>query len=333
MRCQQPINMSEKSTRVGVALVNWNSGEYTIPCIQSLLNGSICPSLIVVVDNASHDGSPEQVVAAFPQIVMLRNQSNAGFTGGNNRAIEYLLQRDVDYVWILNNDTLVAKDCLEMLLCAAQSHFAAGYSAKIFYEMPPDKIWYAGAYRHSWHGAPKHETSGMMDATAQKGVVSVDFISGCCMLCPASILHEYGAFVTSYIAYSEDSDWCWRVRSAGMPLYYVPSAILWHRLSASLRKNTARYESEQITPVAAYLMVRNHFWTVRRHVQQPRLSLYLAVNTGIQFRNLLFFAMSGRWSLAKATARGFVSGLIQPVPSDIPDRSHYSTAANKPAAT
>jgi GT2 family glycosyltransferase len=278
------------------------------------------PTLIVVIDNASHDGSPDLIAEAYPQVVVLRNQKNEGFANANNQAIAYLLAQGVDFVWILNNDTIVAHRCLEALIETAEIHPGAGYSAKIYYETPCDLIWYAGAFRHPLHCAPVHETSSNLDFLATDGAMPVDFVSGCCMFVPAHVLRTYGAFVASYVAYSEDSDWCWRIRTAGLQLYYVPNAVLWHRLSASLRKNTSDGQTDEITPFAAHLMVRNHLWTVRRHVKQRHKRwFHLSINVGIQVRNVLFAMFRRKWRLTLATSRGLLDGLLQIPPADIPD--------------
>lgn len=310
---------SSSDTRVGVALVNWNGGEFTIPCIRSLYDGTRPPSLVVVVDNASHDDSPAHIATAYPEIVLIRNQRNEGFSGANNQAIEYLMQQDMDYIWILNNDTLVAADCLEKLLKHAQQSPTAAYSAKIYLESPSNQLWYAGAHRHPLHLAPIHDTTNIAQFQDTEQVVPVDFLSGCCIFAAALVFAQLGGFVTSYVAYSEDSDWSWRATTAGVPLYYVPSAVMWHRLSASLKKNTGNNSDAPITPRALYLMIRNHLWTVRRHAS-PRNMRYrsLAINVGIQLRNFANAMLHANMSSAMATAHGLCDGLLKPLPTDIP---------------
>src|SRR6266850_7739598 len=105
--------------RVGLIVLNWNGAEFTIPCVQSVLQGRITPSRIVIVDNGSTDGSVERIRKQFPSLDLQANSQNLGFTGGNNGAIEILLQSDVEYVWLLNNDTEVAPDCLAKMLATA----------------------------------------------------------------------------------------------------------------------------------------------------------------------------------------------------------------------
>jgi len=308
--------MSVKSTmngKVGVALINWNGGEFTIPCIESLLQGTRQPDLIVVIDNASIDGSPTTIADTFPQVSLIRNQCNVGFAGGNNQAIEFLLSNGCDYIWILNNDTIVARDCLTVLLKTAQRYpAAAGFSGKIYYDDPPDRLWYAGATRHPIHKAPKHFSTDILDCQAVGGAVPVNFISGCCMLAPGWVFQKVGGFINAYVAYSEDSEWCWCVTKLGLSLYYVPSACLWHRLSASVKKNTSHSR-------AIYLMGRNHLWTVRRHIDGYLFRTFcILVNAGIQVRNCAVQLLKGNVKAAWAGMRGLMSGLFGALPTDIP---------------
>lgn len=308
------------NTKVGVALINWNGGEFTIPCIESLLQGTRQPDIIVVIDNASIDASPTTISDTFPQVSLICNQYNAGFAGGNNQAIEFLLSNGCNYIWILNNDTTVDRDCLATLLETAQRYpAAAGFSGKIYYDNPPDRLWYAGAARHPIHKAPKHFSTDIMDRQAVGGAVPVDFLSGCCMLVPGWAFQKAGGFINAYVAYSEDSEWCWRVTKLGLKLYYVPLACLWHRLSASIKKNATHNHTTSLPPLAIYLMGRNHLWTVRKHVDGRLFRTFcVLVNAGIQLRNCAVNLLRGNVRVAWAYIRGLMSGLFGMLPIDIP---------------
>ena len=294
-----------------VVLLNWNGGEFTIPCIQSLLVGTVKPDKIVVVDNASVDGSADKITATFPNVVMIRNETNRGFAGGNNQGIKYLLKQGVDYIWLLNNDTIVAADCLEKLMATAiQYSQATGFSAKIFYDDPSDRIWYAGAYRHRWHLGVKHLLKPILDESAVNGAVPVPFISGCCMVVPSWTWRQYGSFIEEYIGYSEDSEWCWRVTRAGGKLYYVPGAVLWHKLSASIRKNTGGGNRYATSPWACYFMYRNQIWTVRRHAKGFSRKLALSVNFCIIVKNIGIWLLEGKIDLVRSSIRGLTDGFL-----------------------
>jgi GT2 family glycosyltransferase len=251
---------------------------------------------------------------------LIQNSENRGFTGGNNQAISFLLAQGAEYIWVLNNDTVVDRNCLaELLRAAISSCPGAAFSAKIYYDMPPDRLWYAGAVRHRWHRAPIHLVNREPLANTSENIKEVEFLSGCCIFASVEVWRKNGGFIQEYIAYSEDSDWCWRMQEAGLKSYYVPAALLWHKLSASVRKNTSQGSSTTITPAAMYLMVRNHLWTVRRHERVWwKRYFHICVNLGIQIRNVVRFSLTREVPLAFQVIRAAKDGLFFGVPGEYP---------------
>ena len=309
--------MGRSGPTVGVALVNWNACEFTISCIESLLSGRVIPNHIVVVDNGSKDDSVCQITRRFGGVIMVRKAENIGFAAATNEGIDILLQKNVDYIWILNNDTRVDTTCLSILLEMAKKHpAAAGFSGKVFVDSAERFIWYGGAVRNFFHLAPKHLLTECLDGAAVDGVVKVEFISGCCLFAPALILRQYGGFVPEYIAYSEDSEWCWRVTKAGGVLLYVPSAHLWHKVSASVRKNAdGRSAEDRIPAYCLYLMIRNHLWTIRaREDRTIRRWIGLGTTVLVQAKNLVWYLVRHRPDLMRRAAHGIADGLIRPTP-------------------
>lgn len=302
--------------RTGVVLVNWNGGEFTIPCLRSLLSGSVRPDKIVVVDNASVDGSARKISTEFPEVALIENAENLGFSAANNQGIGLLLDSGADNIWLLNNDTVVSEDCLKILAAASDSHQAmAGFSGKILRDSVQEQLWYAGAYRHSLHGAPKHILDRSLERGAD-GVVPVPFISGCCMYVPARVFRKYGGLNEKFFAYYEDSEWCWRVANDGGKFGYVPQALLTHKVSASVRKNSG---SQDAFPLAAYLMNRNQLWTVRlRSGSGFKKTLYVFFNVLIQSRNILTAILRGRLRPVAGMYKSLHEGLFAKVPTDIP---------------
>ena len=92
----------EKPPNVSIIIVNWNRREDVIECLESVRRLDYPNCRIVVVDNASTDGSQQIIKEAFPEIVLIYNETNLGFTGGNNVGIRYALQHNAEYVWLLN---------------------------------------------------------------------------------------------------------------------------------------------------------------------------------------------------------------------------------------
>lgn len=268
--------------KVGVVLINWNGGELTRDCIDSLRAGSVAPAFIVVVDNASKDQSVALLRESYgDSIHIIRNSFNNGFAGGNNQGIEYLLSVGAEYIWLLNNDTLVDVNCLKELLCAitmSQDNRLGAVSSKIFYESERDKVWFSGADRNRYSFAIKHRTEDI------KVDLPTSFISGCCIFARAEIFGEFGGFQPGFIAYSEDDEWCLRLNEKGYHFSCIHKSILYHKVSASMKKNTETYN--RISDRALYLMNRNHFWVIREY--SPHLLFNCLVMVSICLRNLLF---------------------------------------------
>lgn len=309
--------MSERSSTgtVGVILVNWNGAQHTIPCITALLEGTEKPDQIVVVDNASHDDSADHIAAAFPGATLLRNRENRGFTGANNQGIDLLIASGCDYLWILNNDTVVDRECLASL----KEHLAsrgdvAGCSGKILYAEPSDRIWYAGASVSPWTLHASHRGVGETDAGQYDRVEAVPFLSGCCMFLRREAVLRIGNFDDRFFAYYEDADWCLRAAEAGLTLDYVPRARLWHKVSAALATLKRRGSAGTTSPFGIYITSRNRCFVIRKHARSPlrraTAALAYAGATAYHGAGLLLL---GRFEKLKALALSVYDGVLAPL--------------------
>ena len=278
--------MSNSTPKVAVILLNWNGGEFTIPCLASLSQSTYYIDYIFVVDNASSDGSPERIIEQYPDVILIRNDANLGFAEGNNIGVRRAIEMGADYIWILNNDTIVADNCLQILIEATEANpQVAGISAKIYYDVPPNCLWYNGAKRHKFYGVAKHIDQGLQDLKFNEtDVVETDFISGCCIFMPAWAYHKYGLFCPEFIAYHEDNDWCWRVTNANGKLLCAKGAKIWHCVSASMKKNTGKKNDPGISAFGYYLMIRNQIWTVRRNVRKPWRMILLCLQVFVAIK-------------------------------------------------
>ena len=299
---------NDTGKKTGVILLNWNGGEFTLPCIASLKAGSIKPDHIVVVDNASSDDSPEKIAQAHPDITLLAQKENLGFAGGNNIGIRYLLDKRVDYIWILNNDTVVKEDCLEQMLRHLEAHPAIdGVSGKIYYENPSDTIWYAGGKLRPWRcssmhiglgekvgpavssGPQENGSLGTANPTLKKQfdqTQSIDFLCGCSMFLRTTALKQTGGFHEAFFAYCEDTEWSYRAKNAGLHFDYVPSAILWHKVSASIKKHTLGENQGHLSAQAHYLNIRNRIFNIKLHAPTPLHKASAYISTFLYFTYL-----------------------------------------------
>ncbi|NCD03836.1 MAG: glycosyltransferase family 2 protein [Clostridia bacterium] len=303
--------MKCKEYKIAVVLVNWNGGEFTIPCIASLLEGSSCPDWIIVVDNGSEDGSVDMVGEKWPDVVIIRNESNLGFATANNQGVGRALALGATYVWLLNNDTVVAQNCLASLIHGVEvMPNAACYTTKIFYAQPSNMLWYDGGSWHPLHYSAMHINQKKDDMeTGSTDVLATDYISGCSMFMPVDTVKKYGLFCGNYIAYSEDADFCLRLRKQQCTLCYVKGAMIWHKVSASLKKNNNQAMSCDVPPMGMYLMVRNNFWTIRRNYTLLLRFFLMLVHIAISMKMILFYVVKRNYLIINSVINGVRQGI------------------------
>jgi GT2 family glycosyltransferase len=218
---------------VTAVVLNWCGEEDTAACIRSLL-GSDYPRLrILLVDNASPDGSGERLRTRFPELEHLSTERNLGYTGGNNVGLEHALSSGTDYVLILNNDTLVEADCVSKLVESAVAFPEAGaVGGKILYHDAPERTWFAGGALSHTRVLGVHLREGELDSNPLGGEVEeVSFLTGCCLLLSARALSRVGGFAEDFFAYGEDVDLSLRLNASGYRLLYQPGARVLHRVS------------------------------------------------------------------------------------------------------
>ena len=249
-----------------IIVLSWNGREDTLSCVRSLRSLNSENVGIVVVDNASTDGSAEAVQQKFPDIALLENGRNLGFSGGNNVGIRHALANGADWVVLVNNDAVLAPDAIERLRAAASVRPAAGMLAgKVFFDRPPDRIWFAGqrflpAFGYS--GRPRGY--GRQDAPEYRRPGPTDRAAGAFMAVSREVIEAVGMLDDELFAYVEDVDWSMRARRAGFEVWFVPDAIAWHRVSASTG-------GERASTHALYYGVRNTIVVSERHLalRQP----------------------------------------------------------------
>lgn len=297
---------------VGVVLINWNCGEYTENCIASLLSGSRVPDLIVVVDNASSDGSPTRIKETYPSVQLIVNAANYGFTGANNIGISYLLERGVTYIWILNNDTTVSTNCLEILLDSLETNEnAAAATCKIYWH-DSKVIWFAGSLFDKITYRVRHRGEGETDYGQYDCAESLDFLDGCCILVRGEILRDIGLFDEHFFAYHEDLDLSFRIRNSGSQLFYVSGGSINHFAGASVKSNKRNCEVTS-SPLQHFLSRRNKLFIVRRYgkIHNVLFCLMLLTINGIYITTAMI--LLGRFNKARAVWSGIFHGLLDDI--------------------
>jgi hypothetical protein len=225
---------------VCIIVLNWNGLTDTIECLKSLLRVTYPNREFILVDNASSGDDVRQLADEFGDSVrIIRNEKNYGFAGGNNIGIKYALDHSSpDYVFLLNNDTVVAPDFLDEMLRAAESDPAVGIlGPKIYYydfSGRKDVIWTAGGKIRWWHPWV-YDGIGHNDDDLPKyqRLASVQWISGAAMLISRRVIEDISVLNTDYYFGTEDVEYCLKARAHGFKCLYVPAARIWHKVGRS----------------------------------------------------------------------------------------------------
>ncbi|MGC8781289.1 MAG: glycosyltransferase family 2 protein, partial [Anaerolineae bacterium] len=276
------VPSSDRSTPdLSVIIVSWNVRDLLRECLKSVVSdqSSIATQPqhdvsqltieVIVVDNASTDGSAAMVAAEFPQVRLIANAENRGFSGGNNQGIALARGR---YILFLNPDTVVLADALRKMAAYLDAHDDVGvvgpqlrygdgrlqsscrrfptlWSA-LFESTPlawhwPDNPW-ARRYRMEDlistipPALPENEDAG----------IEVDWLVGAALMTRRTVLEQVGGFDEGYFMYSEELDWCRRVKGAGWRIVYLPAAqIIHYEGKSSEQVVTARHIRFQTSKV------------------------------------------------------------------------------------
>lgn len=252
------------SPTVHVAVLNWNREEDTTACLDSLLAQRGVDLRILLIDNASTDGSGERLRARYSSICFLQTGANLGYTGGNNRGIEWAQARDAEWVLVMNNDTVADADCVRHLLdvAVAEPRVAALAPLIVRYD-DPERVWFAGGRHdraraigmHRHYGEPVRSVVAREETDASRWQ-ECSFLTGCCLLLRGAALDEVGLFRDDYFAYGEDVELSIRLSRAGWRIGWVPTARIAHRVPA---------EGTPPTPRQIMLRDRNRRRLVREH--------------------------------------------------------------------
>ncbi|MDD5764763.1 MAG: glycosyltransferase family 2 protein, partial [Candidatus Marinimicrobia bacterium] len=219
---------------VAIIIVNWNGKQVTSECLQSLRTVDYSPFKIYVVDNASSDGSVEEIVQSFSEVCLIRSNENRFYAGGNNYGFQIAMQDKPEFVLFLNNDTVVDKDFLKYLVSAISYDEKIGMvGPKIYHYDQPDVIWSAGGFVSFFRGKTGHYGLRRKDNRRFDRQREVGYLTGCAQMIRAELFQKLGGFDEIYHMYSEDADLCQRARNAGYKIVYVPDAHIWHKISSS----------------------------------------------------------------------------------------------------
>jgi GT2 family glycosyltransferase len=250
------------SPSVCVIVLSWNHLDDTLACLNSIEQQDYGEYKVMLVDNGSSDNTVTSVRARFPQTQIIENQRNLGYALGNNIGLRAALKQNFDYIFVLNNDTVLDTACISALVCDLESHpKAAAAGPKSFFYSQPDTIYFAGGLIR-FDGFTDHVGWEMPDAPEYQRATETEWLTGCAILFRRDALRKVGLFEPRYYLLFEDSDWSLRARRRGYSLRFVPDAKLWHKVSPSFGRAWS--------PTYFYYYMRNSLLLVERTIPWRR---------------------------------------------------------------
>jgi GT2 family glycosyltransferase len=222
---------------LSIILVNWNTKDYVLDCIQSILDNPPRRAYdIWLVDNGSVDGTADAVREQFPSVNLLVNETKISYALANNQAG---FQSSGRYLLFLNVDTLVHVGALEAMCVYLDKHAECGMlgckllnadgsvQRSAWRGFPGVKSALVDAF-YVWKLLPKAVAANEVVYSMPTTPIEVDHLLGACMLTSRAIAEKVGLMDPAYPFYLVETDWCWRVRRAGYTIIYEPSTTITH---------------------------------------------------------------------------------------------------------
>ena len=252
----------EGQVDLSIIIVSWNVKALLRECLTSIReNISAIDFEVIVVDSASSDGSPQMVAEEFPWVTLISSEQNLGYPRGNNIGI---LVSSGRHVLILNPDTIILNDALSIMLNYLEDHIDVG-------ALGPQLLNADGTVQSSRRRFPSLVT-GIFESTwfepfAPRRVLKsyyaldlpddqendVDWVTGACLMVPRRVIDHVGLFDEGYFMYSEELDWCRRIKDAGWRVVYLPQAKIIHYVGKSSEQAiTARHVNFQQAKLRYY---------------------------------------------------------------------------------
>jgi GT2 family glycosyltransferase len=281
--------------KVIIIILNWNGKNDTIECLESLKSVTYPDYEILLIDNCSSDGSVGILHEKYPALEVIVNKENLGYAEGNNVGIRRAIEKNADYVLLLNNDTVVDPELLNELISAAEQDPKIGFAGpKVYYydyNGRRDIINFAGGKINLSRGRTYHIGWKKTDVGQYEEINEVDYIDGSCILVKKEVIDEIGLLDATFFTYWEEADWCVRGHDAGYKLIYVPKAKIWHKISASSTAKTY-----------TYYFTKNQFLFMKKHVTKARYTIFL-----LYYFMVEFWLMTGYILVYKRDLRRFPS--------------------------
>lgn len=266
--------------KVAIVIVNWNKRDYVINLLRSLERIDYENHEIIVVDNASTDGSVDVIKKTFPDVTLLVNKENLGGTGGFNTGMRYALQNtDCKYIWLLDNDAEVERHTLIELVKAMEADANIGIAgSRIMSPENRDLIVELGGFI-DWKSMTWKPNLRYIKEKDYAGpnIIKVDYVAICSALVRKEVIHLIGLMDPRFFLHWDDIDFCLRIKRAGYNVVAVFQSIVFHGVEKGFN------------PQILYYDFRNALLIISKHLKGMQRFLSVANLLKISLEALFFF--------------------------------------------
>lgn len=290
---------TESLPPLAIVVVNWNGLSVLQDCFSSLLAARYPNLRIIMVDNGSHDESIAWTEEHFPSVEIIVSPENLRWAGGNNLGLLRLQEENFPgHILLLNNDTIVPEESLKrMVLAMVQEPAYWICTPRICYEADPSLVWYDGGIVGGWTGWVRHAGIRRRAESLNSDPRTTGYATGCAMMLAPQVLQKTGLLDEGFFFYGEDTDYSLRVKNLGGEILHLPSALVLHKVSASVGAQSPR---------KAWLRTRSHIHLLAKH--WPRQSYPVLIPAQLAY--LAGHAAWHLWHGRPDTAMAIFSGAI-----------------------
>jgi GT2 family glycosyltransferase len=277
------IEKQSSLPKVAIVIVNWNKKSDVLTLLDSLRDLNYPDYDIIVVDNASTDGSVEAIRERFPDIELIVNKENLGGTGGFNTGMRCAIQKGTyKYIWLLDNDVRIQTNTLTELVTVMENDEKIGIAGSRIIEPDTDITVECGSYL-------RKDTIGVIPylRNAKKiydyDVVDVDYVAVCSALVRMSILKHVGLMDERFFIFWDDMDWGMSIKKKGFRVVAVPRSIVYH---------PSFTERDRGLLTNYYYGIRNSLLTYAKHFSNYKLMMILYNFFRHYIKGIIFFYLT-----------------------------------------
>lgn len=280
----------------------YNGVDLTLECLRSLAVQDYPNLHVLVLDNASTDGTPEIVRSQAPAVEVLEAGENLGYAGGNNLGMRHALARGADLLFLVNNDTRLDPHCVSALVQEVQRSPQCGAVGPMVYTWDNWETISSAGGEIAWKAADAINVGAGEVDQGQYPARTVDFVNGCGIMVTRWATEVAGLIDERFFMYWEETDWCLRIQAAGLVVRFQPTAKMQHAAPLTWQSQS---------PATLYYMGRNRLLFFMRHTRGVRqaLTVFGAV------RGLLHGVIKNRYrhnvQASAAAQQALIDGLLR----------------------